>query len=190
MKKIILSLLAFGLVATCFAQTPVSYKKRSSLGLNFVLKDMNTGESAQKNEMVPGFSLSYINGLAGKIDFMTNLGCSFLKYPFSSASGVKTPSESKFLLELDANASFKLLSDKHIVVPFLSLGAGVSMYNGAYFAAYAPVGLGLQVGLGEGTYLTSRFVYNAMITSLSVNHFNYTIGVLSPLKEKKEPVSR
>jgi OOP family OmpA-OmpF porin len=203
MKKLVLSLLVFGSIATCFAQTPVSYKKRSSLGLNFVLKDMNTavlidktslsdvlssGQWTKLNDMTPGLSLTYMNGVTEKIDFMANLGGSFLKYPFSYTSGVATPSESKFLLELDANANFKLLSDKHIVVPYLSFGVGASMYNSTYFAAYAPMGLGLQVSLGEGTYLTSRFVYNAMVSSLSLNHFNYTIGVLSPLKEKKELV--
>jgi OOP family OmpA-OmpF porin len=203
MKKFILSLLAFGSIAACFAQTPVSYKKRSSLGLNFVLKDMNTAilidktsftdviskrQWTQLNDMTPGLSLTYMNGLTEKMDFMVNLGGSFLRYPFSYTSGVATPAESKLLVELDANANFKLLSDKYIIVPYLSLGVGASMYNSAYFAAYAPMGLGLQVSLGEGTYLNTRFVYNAMVSSLSVNHFNYTIGVLSPLKEKKELV--
>jgi OOP family OmpA-OmpF porin len=204
MKKIVLLLLVIGPMAACFAQKPASYIKRSSLGLNFVLKDMNTavlidktslsevlsnGQWTSINDMVPGLSLTYMNGLTDKIDFMSNLGGSFLKYPFSYTSGKATPTESKFLLELDANANFKLLSDKHIVVPYLSFGVGASMYNSTYFAAYAPMGLGLQVSLGEGTYLSSRFVYNAMVSSLSVNHFNYTIGVLSPLKEKKELVA-
>ncbi len=203
MKKFLLSLMAVGFVAASFAQTPVSYKKRPSLGLNFVLKDMYTanlidhssisdvlskGQWTPIGQMSPGLSLTYLNGLTEKIDFMANLGGTFLKYPFSYNSGVAMPSDSKFLMELDANVNLKLLSDKYVVVPYLSFGVGASMYAGTYFAAYAPMGLGLQVGLGEGTYLNTRFVYNAKVSALSINHFNYTIGIASPLKEKKELV--
>lgn len=204
MKKFLLCLLAFGSIAAGFAQTPESYKKRPSLGLNFVLKDMKTAvlidqssitdvlskrQWTQFKDMVPGLGVTYMHGLTEKIDFAANLGGSFLKYPFSTTSGVTAPNDSKFLLELDANANFKLLPDKYVLVPYLSFGVGASMFNGSYFAAYAPMGLGLQVALGEGTFLNSRFVYNAMVSSLSINHFNYTIGLLSPLKEKKELVA-
>ncbi len=201
MKKFLLSLMAVGLAAASFAQTPISYKKRPSLGLNFVLKDMGTamlidrtsvsdvlskGQWTPIKDMAPGLSLSYLNGITEQLDFMVNLGGSYLKYPFSYKSGISVPNDSKFLLEADANVNVKLLSDKYVVVPYLSFGIGASMYAGTYFAAYAPMGGGIQVGLGEGTYLNTRFVYNAMVSALSVNHLNYTIGIVSPLKEKKE----
>lgn len=203
MKKFLLSLTAVGLAAFAFAQAPVSYKKRPSLGLSFMLKDMGTamridktsitdvlskGEWTPIKDMVPGLQLNYITGLSEQIDFNANLGGSFLKYPFSYNSGVTPPNDSKFLLELDANANFKLLSDKYVVVPYLSFGVGTSMLAGTYFAAYAPIGAGLQINLGQETFLNTRFVYNAMVSALSVNHFNYTVGFSSPLKEKKEVV--
>ncbi|HEX7692810.1 MAG TPA: OmpA family protein, partial [Sediminibacterium sp.] len=50
-------------------------------------------------------------------------------------------------------------------------------------------GAGLQFNLGQETFLNTRFVYNAMVSSLSANHFNYTIGISSPLKDKKELVT-
>jgi OOP family OmpA-OmpF porin len=59
------------------------------------------------------------------------------------------------------------------------------MYNGAYYAAYFPTGLGLQVNLGQETYLNTLFGYNAKISNLSTNHLNYSIGIASPLKDKK-----
>lgn len=204
MKKIALSLLAVGLAAASFAQSPVSYKKRPSLGLNFVLKDMNTarlidrtsisdvlskGQWTNLRDMNPGVSLTYLNGITEKIDLAVNLGGSYLKFPFSYKTGVATPIDSKFLLEADANANIKLLSDRYFVVPYLSFGVGASMYAGTYFAAYAPMGAGLQFNLGQGTFLNTRFVYNAQVSSLSVNHFNYTIGIVSPLKDKKELVA-
>ncbi|NCI45939.1 OmpA family protein [Sediminibacterium soli] len=204
MKKLLLSLAAVGLAAVSFAQTPVSYKKRPSLGMNFLLKDMGTailidrtsvtevlskGQWTPIRDMSPGMSLSYYQGLSNYIDFNTNLSGSFLQYPFSYNSGVTRPNNSKFLLELDANANFKLLPDKYTVVPYLSFGVGTSMYAGTYFAAYAPMGAGLQINLGQETFVNTRFVYNAMVSSLSVNHFTYTIGISSPLKDREELVT-
>jgi OOP family OmpA-OmpF porin len=199
MKKILLSLAVTGLALAAMAQVPGSYKKRPSLGLNFVLKDMTTADlidhsslsSVLSNnqwtkigDMFPGMGLSFASGVSEKVDFLANLTASFVKYPFAYKTGVTSPSDSKFLLESDANIVLKLVSDKYTVVPYLSAGIGASMYAGTYFAAYAPVGLGLQINLGEGTFVNTRFVYNTKVSPLSTNHFNYTIGVLSALKDK------
>jgi len=60
------------------------------------------------------------------------------------------------------------------------------MYAGTYFATYVPTGAGLQFDLGDGTYVNSLFGYNAKISGLATNHLTYSIGIGSPLKEKKE----
>ncbi|MES2372673.1 MAG: OmpA family protein [Bacteroidota bacterium] len=200
MKKILFFLVAISLSTGLFAQTMPSYKKRPTLGINFFLKDMVTANLiehssisqvlsnhkwAKINDMSPGLSFTYYEGLTERIDFMGNLGGSFVKYPFSYFSGIKPPSDQKFLLELSASLNFKLLTDKYAVVPYLSLGLGASMYGGTYYAAYFPTGLGLQIALGEETYLNTLFGYNAKISNLSTGHLNYSIGIASPLKDKK-----
>ena len=202
MKKFLLSLMAVGLAAASFAQTPMSYKKRPTLGLNFFLKDMNTAILIDKTslsdvlsksqwtklkDMSPGLNLAYYNGLTEHIDFMARLGGSYVKYPFSFKSGITPPNDNKFLLETDASVNIKLLTDKYIVVPYLSFGIGASMYAGTYFAAYAPMGAGIQISLGEGTFVNTNFIYHAMVSNLSVNHLNYSIGIASPLKDRKDP---
>lgn len=203
MKKLLFSLMAVGLAAASFAQTPMSYKKRPSLGLNFFMKDMNTAilidrtslssvlnndQWTKLSDMSPGLNLSYYQGITEHLDFKIGLGGSFTKYPFSFKSGVAPSTENKFLLETDANLHVKLVSDKYVIVPYLSFGVGASMYAGTYFAAYAPVGAGIQINLGEGTFINTNFIYHAQVSSLSVNHLNYSIGIASPLKDKKEPV--
>jgi len=202
MKKFLFSLMAVGLAAVSFAQTPISYKKRPTLGVNFFMKDMKTAILIDKTslsnvlatdswtklrDMSPGLGLTYYEGLTEHLDFMANIGGSYVKYPFSFKSGVATPVDSKFLLETSASINIKLLTDKYAVVPYLSLGIGASMYGGTYFAAYAPMGLGLQIHLGEETYINTSFNYHAMVSALSVNHLNYSIGIASPLKDKKVP---
>ena len=204
MKKLLFSLIAFGMMATAFSQTkPISYKKRPTLGVNFLMQDMKTAELigrgsvssvltnkqwATFNEMDPGLSLQYFEGFTDYIDFQATLGGSFVKYPFYRKSGVTPPNSSKFLLELDAALNFKLLTDKYFFVPYLTFGVGTSMYAGTYFAAYAPAGMGFQFNLGEGTFINTQFTYKAAISNLAVNHLTYSIGIASPLKDKKEPV--
>ena len=202
MKKIILSLIAVCLVAMSFSQT-TSLKKRPSLGVNFFLKDFATpdklgstslgivlrdGSWNKVKNMSPGFGLQYFNGLTDNIDFMANLGGSFLRYPFVYASGITTPNSDKFLLETDANVNVKLLTDNYFLVPYVSVGAGLSMYGGNYFAAYIPVGTGLQFNLGDETFVHLQWSYHLKVTDASNYNFHYSLGIASPIFDKKVPV--
>ncbi len=201
MKKFLFSLIAIGLSAGLFAQAPISYKKRPTLSVNFFLKDMNTANLIDhtslssvlaKNQwtkikdMSPGLSFQYYEGLTEHVDFVGTLAGSYVKYPFAYTSGVAASKDSKFLLETSAGLNIKLLRDKYFAVPYITIGLGASMYGGTYFAAYMPTGMGLQFNLGEGTFVHTLFGYNAKISNLAVNHLNYSIGIGSPLKEKKE----
>ena len=204
MKKLLFSLIASSLVLVAFAQTtPVSYKKRPTLGVSFVLKDMYTSDAIGRsslssvitnkewtpfNRMDPGLNIQYFEGLTEHVDFQATLSGSFVRYPFYRKSGVAQPTNSKFLLEIDAAANIKLLTDKYTVVPYLSFGLGASMYSGTYFAAYAPAGMGLQFNLGQETFLHTQFVHRSAISNLAVNNLAYSIGLTSPLTDKKEPV--
>lgn len=204
MKKLLFSLIASSLVIVAFAQTtPISYKKRPSLGISFVLKDMFTSDAIGRsslssvisnkqwtpfNRMDPGLNVQYFQGLTEHVDFQATLSGSFVKYPFYRRAGVAQPTNSKFLLEIDAAANIKLLTDKYTVVPYLSFGLGASMYGGTYFAAYAPAGMGLQFNLGQETFLHTQFVHRSAISDLAVNNLAYSIGLTSPLTDKKEPV--
>ena len=203
MKKFLFSLILVGLATANFAQTPVSYKKRPSLGVSFFLNDMYTAERISKtslssvmsnntwaktSEMSPGLSVQYFNGLTEHIDFMASMGGTFTKYPFYPKSGVTATSASKFLLEVDANINIKLLTDKYVVVPYITLGLGASMYGGTYFAAQGNTGLGLQIRLGEEVYVNTNMFYKPAVSNLAVNHMAYSIGIASPLKDKPKPV--
>ena len=202
MKKFLILLLAVSFAAGAYAQPMTSYKKVPTLGVNFFLKDMYTAGIIEKSSlsevlnkkqlttianMVPGLSINYYEGLTEHVDFIGSLAGSFPKYPFSANSGVAPSSDYRFLLEASAGLNIKLLTDKYFMVPYVSLGLGASMYGGTYFAAYFPTGLGLQFNLGEGTFIHTLFGYNFKVSDLAINHLNYSIGIGSPLKEKKAP---
>ncbi len=203
MKKFLFSLIVVGLAASALAQTPTSYKKRSSLGIAFFLNDMFTAHRVSKTslsnvlqnkqwtkttDMTPGLSIQYFEGLDEHIDFMATLNGTYSKYPFYPKSGVAPSTRTRFLMEADANVNLKLLTDKYTFVPYLTLGVGASMYGGTYFAAQGNTGLGLQVNLGNETFINTQLLYRPAISSLAVNHLAYSIGLASPLKDKKPEV--
>ena len=51
MKKFLFSLIAVGLATASFAQTPVSYKKRPSLGFGLFLNDMYTADKISRTSL-------------------------------------------------------------------------------------------------------------------------------------------
>ena len=204
MKKFLICLVAIGMTAGSFAQKMNTKKKKPSLEVAFFLKDMYTQalisnsslSSVISNKqwtkvanMAPGLSLNYYEGITDKIDFVGSLNGTFTKYPFASGSGVAPSTDNKFLLELAGGLDFKLLTDDHIIVPYLYAGLGASMYSGTYFAAYIPTGMGLQIGLGEGTFIHTMFGYNIKVSDLAISHFNYSIGIGSPIADRKEPTA-
>src|SRR3989339_516784 len=203
MKKFLFSLIVVGLATASFAQTPTSYKKRASLGIAFFLNDMYTAEKIGRTslsrvlqsgaftplkEMSPGLSLQYFEGISEHVDFMATLSGTYTKYPFYRKSGVAPSVRSLFLLEADANVNVKLLTDKYVVVPYVTFGVGASMYNGTYFAAQGNTGLGLQFNIGGETFINTQMLYRPAISGLAVNHTAYSIGIASPLKDKPAPV--
>jgi OmpA-OmpF porin, OOP family len=198
MKKILLPLLTIGMFITSFGQN--DYKKRPALGVHFILNDFKTAAAIrstslssviqakqwkQTKNMASGLGLSYIQGLSNNIDFAGTLSGSFLDYPIPG----KIPSgTNELLLEGVATANFKLLSDKYCVVPFITAGLGASKFKG-YFAAIAPVGLGIQVNLFDEAFILLNSQYRIPVTENAAYHLYHSIGIAGNIgKPKAEPV--
>jgi len=195
MKKFLCSLLAIGLLSA-HAQDN-DYKKRPTLILNLSSFDFKTAQSIRSSslssvlrekrwsklaDMSLGFGLSYLKGISNHIDLMASLNGAFVKYPFLDRP---TYSNDRLLLETDVVANVKLLTDKHIVVPYLSGGIGVSKYASVW-GAYIPVGLGIQVKLMEDSYMITNFQYRLPVTQEANYHLFYSIGFGTTLSPKKK----
>jgi OmpA-OmpF porin, OOP family len=202
MKKINLMLLATMVTIVAFSQT-TNLKKKPSLGVSFSMKDFATpaliratsfsdvlkdNQWTKLGKMAPGLTVQYFEGLTNHIDFMGGLHGSFVDYPFQPNT-ISSQGQDKFLVELDASLNFKLLTDNYCVVPYISGGLGASMYAGKYFAAYFPIGAGLQFNLGAATFLNLQYNNNVSVTDNSTTNFNYRLGFASPLKDNAEPVA-
>ena len=198
MKKSMLSVIALLVCICSFGQD--NNIKRPYLGLHFALTDFQSATDIRANglaavirdkqlfkskRMNPGLGLTYIQGVGQHLDFMGTLTGSILNYPVPNkvSDGSK-----KLLLEATAGVNMKLLTDKYIVVPYLSAGVGASKYRG-YYAAIVPVGAGLQFKLSPDAFILLNTQYRIPVSENAAYHFYHSLGfVLGLTKPKVVPV--
>ena len=196
MKKIILSLFAVTLFISAFAQK-ADYRKGSAIGVNFFLNDFQTAADIKKNglasvirsknlfktrRMNPGLAINYLKGLFNHVDFSGTLGGSFVDYPIPNQRPVGSQ---KFLLEATASVNVKLLSDNYWFVPFADIGIGASKYSGTY-AAFAPVGVGVQVNFIDEAFLIINSQYRVAVTDQAASHLYHSIGIAGNIGKARQ----
>jgi OOP family OmpA-OmpF porin len=200
MKKILFTLLSTGMFAAVNAQTElpkVTYKKRPTLVVNFLMNDFGTADAIKRTSvsdalkggwskvrnMDPGLGLQYLQGITQNLDFSANVQGSFVDNMYKAKL---QSSDDKFLLEADAGLHLKLLSDKYFFTPYLSAGIGGSMWNG-YYGAYVPLGVGFQFSLGHGeSFIFIDGKYKTGITENANEHITYSVGFGGALTSKPE----
>jgi OmpA-OmpF porin, OOP family len=92
-----------------------------------------------------------------------------------------------FLGELDINAQLRALNSSYWVSPYLNVGIGTSFFRKS-FGVYAPLGVGLQVNLGNDAYIDLGTQIRMDLTKNTTKHFFHSLGVVANLgkKTKKE----
>ena len=200
MKKILAVLLALYLITPgSFAQDDEI--RPAAIGVSFILNDFSTADRirtgslskvlankqwAKFKEMAPGIAITYFKGLRKHIDFAGTLAGSFVSYPLLNRPA---SSGDKFLLEADASVNLKMVSEKYWVQPYLIAGLGAQMYDGTYFGAFIPTGVGMKLNLFDDAHLFVNSQYRIPVTKETVNyHFFNQIGIAGRIGVKKEPV--
>ena len=196
MKKLILSIVTLIICTITYGQN--GYKKLPSLGVSFFFNDFQTASEVRSKglsnvirdkdwsrtrRMIPGLALSYVQGVSNKFDFAATLSASFGEYPVPNKVSI---TEQRLLLEAVVTGNLKLLSDKFYIDPFITLGVGASKYKG-YYAAFIPIGVGMQIKLTEGVFFTANSQYRVPVTENSAYHFYHSLGIVAPIKSKPEP---
>jgi len=178
LKLTLLSVFAF-CTLIAFSQD----KKPQLVGVHFNLidfksiKSFNTPSTGKGysgfKDMSKGFSLAYWRGLTTKIDL--NVKANVVFYDFSSINkGVIGKQEVG--VELEPTFNIRPFTDAAKLAPFLTVGAGVGLYN-KDFGAYIPAGGGLQLNIDKFAYLFLQAQYKFTLTKkvLGDNLF-YSIG--------------
>ena len=189
MKKIILMLLVSVSSLTVIGQDTASIKTASiafKVGL-FNFKKTPLTENASQTTIQGG--VQYFKGITQHLDLMVNLDFANLKYPFYTSSKIDVAKNNEMYTAFDASLNYKLLTDENKLVPYVTAGLGVASINNAYYTAYAPVGLGLQIKAKQGSFINILSTYRAEASALTKMHYNHSISYSLPLKlREKKPV--
>ena len=209
MKKILFSLVILTFAGNVAAQKDANVKK-PSIALKVSAFDFTTARAIQVNTLgavlnnksweklsnsTKSIGVQYFKGIRPKIDFMVNLDLASLSYPFYASSMIKNArgtasgaTTKGFYAAADAGLNFKMLSDDHKVVPYLSASIGVGKFRSNYMA-YAPVGAGIQIKANNGSFVNILSTFRAEMSALTKTHFNHGVSYSMPLKLKeKKPV--
>jgi OmpA-OmpF porin, OOP family len=200
MKRVFLSLF---LVCMVFAAVAQKQKKKTnpltrntSLGIAFFLQDFASGralDSAKLKDVIdrgdwrrpsklsPGFAISLMKGLHPNVDIRGTLSASYENYLFKNRP---RPGEVDLLTELDLAANIKAVNDRHIVIPYLIAGVGVSHYKG-YFGVIAPVGIGLQFNLYNETFIDLNTQMRLGLNDNATRHLYHSLGVIGNVFSRK-----
>ena len=174
---------------TVIGQDTASIKPASiafKVGL-FNFKKTPLTENASQTAIQGG--LQYFKGITTHLDLMMNLDFANLKYPFYNSSKLDIAKNNEMYTAFDASLNYKLLTDENKLVPYLSAGLGVASINNAYYTAYLPVGLGLQIKAKQGSFINILSTYRAEASALTKMHYNHSISYSLPLKlREKKPV--
>jgi outer membrane protein OmpA-like peptidoglycan-associated protein len=132
-----------------------------------------------------GIGASYWKGLTRHIDFSGTLSGTLSNFPKKFVKG-DSIGQAGFSTQLDALLHFRLLSNKAAVNPFLTGGIGAG-YFGKQVAAYAPVGLGLQLKFNEGGFMVVQAQWRKALTDgIANDYLMYSVGFIQRPKTTKQ----
>ena len=132
-------------------------------------------------DMQMGLGFTYHKGITNKVDFSATVDGSFTDYLYKSGL---TNGSSQFLLDVQTAVNIKLLTDKHMVVPYLTGGAGVQFYKGKA-GIYIPAGVGLQFNFFKEAMVFTNAQYRLATDANTNYHFYYSVGIGSKIGLKK-----
>jgi OmpA-OmpF porin, OOP family len=146
------------------------------------------GAGSQSGTYDPGFSIMYWKGITHKIDFSVRYNGIFSDY-------TKHPTESSnessgYINEFEASLHARPINDDHTLSPFISAGIGVGDY-GSRWAAYTPLGGGIQLNMGSTDYIFLQANYRISLQGANLdNNMFYSIGFTESIgsPRKAEPV--
>ncbi|MBU2047319.1 MAG: OmpA family protein, partial [Bacteroidetes bacterium] len=199
MKRIICIILLGCLVSGLSAQLSQE-KKPSTLIFHVFYNDFKTAQLmkttslkivldkglwSEIGDMQMGFGFNYLKGISKKIDAIAAIDGSSTDYLFKNGS---TNGSSKFLLDANAALNLKLLTDSHTLVPYFSIGAGLSSYKGKT-GFYIPAGAGIQFNLFKEAFVLTNIQYRHALTSTVNDHFYYSVGVGTNIGKKKKTIA-
>ena len=158
--------------------------KDSSLSNAFARKDWL--KPADKSF---GIGVGYWKGITGHLDFSGTFTGTMSNFPAGFVKG-DSIGQAALSAQLDASLHLRLLNDRATVNPFLSAGMGIGSFA-KEFAAYAPLGTGLQFRFKEGSFMVVQAQWRKALTAgITSDYIMYSLsfihGPVSNRRAKKD----
>ena len=141
------------------------YIKNPAIGIHYALFNFNKFSNSPNNsaseKLKQGLAISYLQGISNHFDFSVMLAGSYLDYTLHDGTQL---GKGSLLLETDASLIAKMLTDKHLVSPYLTAGLGASKYS-SYYGIFFPLGTGLQFNFVNEVYVLLNAQYRFGLTN-------------------------
>ena len=198
MRNICLILAFFGFGLSAFAQND-TLKKRPTFGVHFFYNDFATPQQIKSNslgyvlqnklwnrpqKMQGGFGLDYFQGITKKIDAIGTINTSWVNYlvpPTFTPYG-----SSHLMLDINAGVNTKLLTDNHVVSPYLITKAGFSSFKSQKGFNLIP-GAGVQFMLFKEVLVNTTIEYRIPLGNKLSPQLYYGIGIARNIFKNKAP---
>ena len=153
-----------------YAQNFGGTRKAGALG--FSVNGVDFSATLPKvGKLDPGFSVMYWNGITDHLDFSLRYNGLFTDYT------KKADATNSYTNEFEASLHARLLSNDHLLNPFLSAGAGIGNYGKNVWAGYAPLGGGIQLNMFNEGYLFLQANYRVSFSKTKLdNNMFYSLG--------------
>ncbi len=145
------------------------------LTYNISLSDYTAAKKSNSKSF--GIGLSYWKALTPTINFSGTLTGTFSNFP---KLFVKNDSvgQAGFTTQMDALAHANFFKKDVRINPFLTGGLGAGIFYG-HFAAYAPLGAGLQIHFKEGALFMLQAQYRLALTNgITNDYLFYSAGIV------------
>lgn len=172
MKQLKATVILICLAHMSFAQDFGGPKKGSSIGFSGNLVDFSASVP-KVGKVDPGLSLMFWHGLTSHLDYSVRYNGLFTDY----VKKVNVTPTDNFTNELEGAFHARLLSNNHLLNPFVTAGIGVGNYGKKIWAPYVPLGAGLQANLLNEAYIFLQANYRSSLASDKLdNNMFYSLG--------------
>ncbi|MDI3321393.1 OmpA family protein [Pinibacter soli] len=179
-------------VAVCFCfcnvftqtgNSPTNFYKRNPLlGIHF--NASNYSRPLNLSQTNTGYFFSFIDGIAGKYDYMIQAGSTSPKFAFS-----KNASNKDLLHFISVNGIRRFFSDSVSFNPFINAGPGIGV-TASKTNFFFNAGAGFEIRFTSKIFLHTQFNYQINTSSQVDNNTSVSIGLLGTIfQRKRKPVA-
>jgi OmpA-OmpF porin, OOP family len=183
-KPLFFIALCFCFPAKQFAQKKVatdsSYRRNPAIGLHYSISNYSHSpfETGAINH---GYALSFLDGIAGKYDYMVQAGSISPRYPLG-----KEQNDRKDLLHfINIYGIRRFFADTVLVNPFVGAGPGLFLYNKSIHASVAAAA-GFQLRISSSIFLHTQLNYQVNLSSATNNNLGASFGLLGTILHRKK----